>query len=388
MSQRFPTTCRTVAIADGVPIYSWMRIGLCLALACAGCRGGGDASAAHPDGGGGRIVPVSAATVAVRDVPIYLDGLGNVIAFKTVTVRSQVDGRLERVFFKEGQAVKAGDLLAQIDPRPFAIQLQQAEGALARDKAQLHDNLLNLQRYTDLHDQKLVAQMQVDDQRAAAGQYQGAVQIDEAQIASAKLNLEYARIVSPIDGVTGVRLVDPGNLLHPTDTNGLVVVTQVDPIAVLFTLPQDDLQRVARELAKGSLTVEAWSRDGATRLGTGQLALIDNQINQATATLRLKAVFKNPDRLLWPNLFVKTRLLLTVLKGSRVMPSTALQHGPEGAFVYVIGADQTVAARAVEISTTEGDLAIVARGLEAGERVVTDGQNQLKPGARVQTKTP
>jgi multidrug efflux system membrane fusion protein len=356
-----------------------------LLLLAAGCRDGANASTGRPDGGT-RIVPVSAAKATIQDVPVFLEGLGNVAAFKTVTVRPQVDGRLDKVLFKEGQAVTAGQVLAQIDPRPFDIQLKQAEGAMARDSAQLHDNQMNLGRYSSLRDQKLIAQQQVDDQRAAVGQYEGAVRIDEAAIASAKLNLEYARITSPIDGVTGVRLVDPGNLVHATDANGIVIVTQVQPIAVLFTLPQDDLHRVAQELQKAPLMVEAWSRDGQTRLGIGQLALIDNQINQTTATMRLKAIFNNAERLLWPNQFVKSRLLLSIRKGALTVPATAVQKGPKGLFVYVIGADSTAVMKPVEILETEGDLALVKSGLSDGETVVTDGQNQLKPGSKVQPR--
>jgi multidrug efflux system membrane fusion protein len=351
---------------------------------CLGCRPAQPTAPNPAD----RVVPVAAVVVTAKDVPIYLDGLGNVSAFKTVTVRAQVDGRLDRVTFKEGQSVRAGDVLAQIDPRPFEIQLKQAEGALARDTAQLHDNKTNLERYTSLRDQKLVAQQQVDDQKASVGQYQGAVQIDEAQIASAKLNLEYARITSPIDGVTGVRQVDPGNLVHATDTGGIVIITQVDPIAVLFTLPQDDLHRVAIELLKGPMAVEAWSRDGLTQLGRGTLALIDNQINQATASMRLKAVFTNPKHVLWPNQFVKARLLLTTRKGATVVPAIAVQRGPKGQFVYVIGSDSTVSPVPVQLESTEGDLALVKSGLKPGDNVVVDGMNQLRPGSKVSTRTP
>lgn len=355
---------------------------LFLLFAAAGCGDHG-ASANPRDGGAARPVPVVATKVAKKDVPVYLDGLGNVTAFKTVTVRSQVDGRLDKVLFKEGDAVKAGQQIAQIDPRPFQIQLKQAEGAMARDSAQLHDNKMNLDRYATLREQKLVAQQQVDDQRAAVGQYEGAVRMDEAQVASARLNLDYARIISPIDGVTGVRLVDPGNIVHAADQNGIVIVTQVDPIAVLFTLPQDQLHKVALELQKGPLTVEAWSRDGADKLGTGVLALIDNQIVQTTATMRLKALFQNPQKLLWPNQFVKARLLLTTEKGALVVPSTVVQRGPKGLYAYVIGTDQTVTMRTVEVALTEGDQSVISKGLQDGEDVVVDGQNHLRPGSKV-----
>jgi len=330
-----------------------------------------------------RAVPAVVATVQRRDVPIYLDGLGNVTAFKTVTVRCQVDGRLDQVLFKEGEPVKAGELLARIDPRPFQNQLQQALGALERDRAQLEAARRNFERYRQLAAKKLIPQQQADDQAATVGQFEGAVRVDQATIEVARLNLDYANIKSPIDGVTGVRLVDPGNLVRASDPNGLVVITQLDPIAVLFSLPQDDLPRVMQELQRGLLSVEAWNRDGAQKLATGQLALVDNQINAATATMRLKAVFPNPQRLLWPNQFVKSRLLLTVRKDALVVPSTVPQRGPEGTFAYVVQPDQTVQPRNIEVEHTEGDIAIIAKGLAEGEQVVADGQNQLRAGSKV-----
>ncbi len=334
-----------------------------------------------------RVVPVIVAPAMTRDVPVYLEGLGNVAAFKTVSVRAQVDGRLDSVNFKEGQEVHRGDLLAQIDPRPYQIQLHQAEGSLARDSAQLHDNKLNLDRYASLRDKKLIAQQQVDDQGAAVGQFEGAVRVDQAAIENAKLNLDYARITSPIDGVTGIRLVDQGNVVHAADTTAtIVVVTQLDPISVIFTLPQDALPDVMRELAKGEMTVEAWSREPATKLGEGTLALIDNQINQATATIKLKAVFRNKQRLLWPNQFVKARLLLKMQKGALVIPSVAVQRGPRGNLVYVVGSDNVATAKPVEINATVGDLAIVQSGVKAGDSVVIDGQNQLRQGSKVQPR--
>jgi multidrug efflux system membrane fusion protein len=331
----------------------------------------------------GRAVPAVVATAQRRDVPIYLDGLGNVTAFKTVTVRSQVDGRLDRVLFKEGEPVKAGELLARIDPRPFQNQLQQAMGALERDRAQLEAARRNFERYRQLAAKKLIPQQQADDQAGMVGQFEGAVRVDQATIEVAKLNLDYANIKSPIDGVSGVRIVDPGNLVRASDPNGLVVITQLDPIAVLFSLPQDDLPRVMQELQRGLLSVEAWNRDGAQKLATGQLALVDNQINAATATMRLKAVFPNPQRLLWPNQFVKARLLLTVKKDAVVVPSTVPQRGPEGTFAYVVQPDQTVQPRNIEVEHTEGDVAIIAKGLAEGEQVVADGQNQLRAGSKV-----
>jgi membrane fusion protein, multidrug efflux system len=330
-----------------------------------------------------RPIPVVTGVVQQRDLPIYLDGLGSVIAAKTVTVRPQVDGRLDAVLYREGQVVRRGQVLAQIDPRPFQVQLKQAEGALARDAAQLKTARITLGRNEDLLRRKLIAPQDVDNASAAVGQFEGAVRIDQAQIDNAKLNLDYARITSTIDGVTGVRLVDPGNLVHASDANGIVVLTQLDPIGVLFTLPQDDLPRVAQQMELGTLSVEAWSRDGNTKLATGELLLIDNQINQNTATMRLKATFANPQRLLWPNQFVKARLLLSVRKGALVTSATAVQRGPEGTFVYVVGPDDTAQPRKVEVDLTQGDLVSLARGLQAGEVVVIDGANQLRPGAKV-----
>jgi multidrug efflux system membrane fusion protein len=232
----------------------------------------------------------------------------------------------------------------------------------------------------------LIAQQQADDQAALVGQLEGAVQVDKGTIDVARLNLDYALIRSPIDGVTGVRIVDPGNLVHASDQTGLVVVTQLDPISVLFSLPQDELPRVMQQLAQGQLPVEAWSRDGSQKLATGRLLLVDNQINAATATLRLKAVFPNPQHLLWPNQFVKARLLLTTRKDALVVPSTVPQRGPEGTFAYVIQPDQTVQPRPIEIEINEGDISVIARGLNEGEQVVADGQNQLRAGAKVSTK--
>jgi len=330
-----------------------------------------------------RAVPVLVANVQRRDVPVYLDGLGNVSAFKTVTVRSQVDGRLDQVLFTEGQAVKAGELLARIDPRPFQNQLQQAQGALERDRAQLLGAKRNLERYQQLAAKKLIPQQQADDQAATVGQFEGAVRVDQAAIDLARLNLDYANIKSPLDGVTGVRLVDAGNLVRASDPNGLVVITQLDPIAVLFSLPQDELPRVMQELQKGPMTVEAWNRDGTQKLATGQLSLVDNQINAATASMRLKATLPNPQRLLWPNLFVKARLLLTVRKDALVVPSTVPQRGPDGTFAYVVQPDQTVQPRAIEVEQTAGDIAVVTKGLSEGEQVVVDGQNQLRAGSKV-----
>jgi len=367
----------------------WLALGALAVVAIAaawairrGAPAGGAAAQAARDTAA-RPVPVAAAAAARRDIPLDLDGLGTVIAFRTVTVRPQVDGRLEQVLFQEGQAVKAGQVLSQIDPRPFQIQLKQAEGALARDQALLQSAHRDLERYHALASENLIAQQQADAQVATVGQLEGAVRIDQAAVDSAHLNLDYARITSPVDGVTGLRQVDPGNVVHASDPTGLVIVTQLDPIAVVFTLPQDQLPAVAAAMAAGPLSVDVYGRDGNALVGSGRLEVVDNQINVATSTVKLKAVLPNPNHALWPNQFVKARLHVSVQKGALVVPATAVQRGPSGSFVYVIGADATATPRPVELGATPGDLVVLTRGVSEGEQVVVDGQSQLRAGSKV-----
>jgi multidrug efflux system membrane fusion protein len=333
-----------------------------------------------------RIIPVLTAEVLERDVPVTLEGLGTVAAFYTVTVKTQVDGRIDRVLFKEGQQVKKGDVLVQIDPRPFAIQLETAKANLARDTANHTNAKLNAERYKTLSQQNLIAVQQYTDQQSMADQLTAQMQSDQAAIDAARLNLDYAQVKSPIDGVTGLRLVDPGNVVHASDATGLVVVTQLDPITVFFTLPEDDLTPITEAMAAGELSVEALSRDGDKSLGSGKLRVIDNEINVQTATLKLKAVFDNPKHLLWPNQFVKARLRLSMRKNALVVPAAVVQHGPLGTFAYVVNGDTTVANRSVTVTAIQGDLAIIATGLKVGEQVVVDGQAQLRPGAKVAPK--
>jgi multidrug efflux system membrane fusion protein len=332
-----------------------------------------------------RVVPVLTAQVAQRDVPVWLDGLGNVSAFYSVTVKPQVDGRIDKVLFTEGQRVKKGDVLVQIDSRPFAIQLASTQAAFARDGANLKNARVNLERYKTLSQQNLIAVQQMTDQQASVDQLDAQVRADQTQIDAARLSLDYARITSPIDGVTGVRLVDPGNVVHPSDPGGLLVVAQLDPIAVLFTLPEDDLPSIIEAMSSRTLTVEALSRDGEKSLGDGKLSVIDNEINQATATIRLKAIFDNPKHLLWPNQFVKARLRLATRHGAIVVPAAAVQHGPQGTFVYVVG-DGAVTVRPITVDAIEGEIAVVSKGLQPLEQVVVDGQAQIRPGARVSAR--
>jgi multidrug efflux system membrane fusion protein len=331
-----------------------------------------------------RPVPVTIVRAAKEDVPITVEGLGTVTPLYTVTVKTQVDGRLDKVSYTEGQFVKQGEALALVDPRPFEIQEAQASAQRAKDLATQRNAEITLRRDSELSRQGLVSQQQVDNDRAAVEAAVAAVMADEAQVRAAALNVTYAHIQSPIDGVTGIRLVDPGNIVHAADPTGLVVITQLDPIALVFTLPEDDLPRVSEARSKGTPHVTALSRDGVAELGAGDLTVVDNQINQQTATLRIKAQMPNPDKKLWPNQFVKARLLLDVKKDALVIPAQSIQHGPKGTFVYVVDDAQKAQMRDVQADEIQGDRAIVTKGLAVGERVVTEGQAQLKPGSVVQ----
>jgi len=329
-------------------------------------------------------VPVGIASAERRDVPVYLKGLGSVTASNTVSVKSRVDGQLAQVNFKEGQNVNKGDLLAVIDPRPFQVALDQAQATLFRDQAQLKDAQLNYTRFKSLLDESgAVSQQQVDTQRATANQLEGAVRADQAQIDNAKLNLAYCHITAPLSGRIGLRLVDVGNMVHAADTNPLLIITQVKPIAVIFTLPEDNLPNVAQHMRQGPLAVEAYSRDDQTKLATGTLLTIDNQIDQTTGTGRLKGMFTNEDGALWPNQFVNVRLLLEMHKNAIVIPSVAVQNGPQGSYVFVVKEDKTAEVRAVTVSFTQNNAASIASGLNPGDVVVIDGQDKLKAGSVV-----
>jgi membrane fusion protein, multidrug efflux system len=335
-----------------------------------------------------QTVSVSVSTVERRDMPYYLTGLGSVSAFYTDSVKTRVDGELMEVNFKEGQYVNKGDLLVVIDPRPYQVALEQAQATLFKDQASLRDAKLNYERYKGLlQNSGAMSQQQVDTQSATVDQLEGAVRTDQAAVDSAKLNLVYCHITSPISGRVGLRLVDPGNIVHATDTNPLLVITQLQPIAVIFTLPEDQLPTVASHMAKSTLEVDAFSRDEQTKLATGKLLTIDNQIDQTTGTDRLKAVFENKDNQLWPNQFVNIRLLLEVRKNSTVVPAAAIQRGPQGTYVFVMK-DNRVDIRPVNIAFTQDNLTNIASGLQPNEVVVTDGQDKLQDGSLVEVRAP
>ena len=368
------------------PATSAILLILTLSLFGSGC-GGSDSKLASARANVAPVVPVSVATAERRDMPYYLTGLGSVTAYYTVSVKSRVDGQLMEVNFKEGQTVKNGDLLAVIDPRPYQVALEQAQAMLFRDQALLRDAKLNYERFKGLlQSSGAMSQQQVDTQQATVDQLDGTVRNDQATVNNAKLNLVYCHITAPVSGRIGLRLVDPGNIVHATDTNAMFVITQLQPIAVLFTLPEDNLQTVSRQMGKGTLEVDAFSRDDQTKLATGKLLTIDNQIDQTTGTGRLKAVFDNKDNALWPNQFVNARLLLEVRKNSTAIPAAAIQRGPQGTYVFVVKSDNTVDVRPVTIGFTQDNVSVIASGISPSEVVVTDGQDKLQQGSKIETR--
>jgi multidrug efflux system membrane fusion protein len=327
---------------------------------------------------------VLVAAARIGDMSLYLNGLGTVTAFNTVTIRSRVDGQLVRVAFREGQSVQAGDLLAEIDPRPFQVQLAQAEGQLAHDQALLNNAKVDLDRYRDLFAKDSIPKQQLDTQVAAVAQYQGAIQTDQALVDNARLQLTYCRITAPLSGRVGLRLVDAGNMIRATDSNGLLVITQVQPVAVLFTIPEDNLPLVLKKLRGGTrLSAEVYDRSGSTKIATGFLLTVDNQIDPTTGTSRLKAVFENRDGALFPNQFVNVRLRVEVQRSKTQVPQAAIQRSPQGTFVYVVTRANIVEIRPVHIGTTEGNIVAVESGLSAGDRVVVDGMDKLRAGSSV-----
>jgi len=358
---------------------------LALLLTLVGCQG--SASQKDKQDPAARAVPVGVFTAVRQDMPVYLTGLGSVTAFNTVSVKSRVDGQLVRVNFREGQQVKKGDLLVLIDPRPFQVQLAQAQAQQYKDQASLRDAQLNYQRFKDLlQESGAMSQQQVDTQKATADQFEGAVRADQAAIDNAKLQIEYCHITAPVSGRIGLRMVDVGNIVHASDQNAMLVITQLQPISVIFTLPEDSLPVVVRRMKQGTLKVDAFSRDDQTKLASGALLTIDNQIDPTTGTDRLKATFDNKDGALFPNQFVNVRLALDVQKNVTVVPSVAVQRGPQGTFVYVVKPDKTVDARPVTVALTQSNQSAIANGLEPGDVVVTDGQDKLQKGAKVEPR--
>ncbi|HZT32548.1 MAG TPA: MdtA/MuxA family multidrug efflux RND transporter periplasmic adaptor subunit [Bryobacteraceae bacterium] len=332
-------------------------------------------------------IPVAAVQARLGDFNRYLSALGTVTPFNTVTVKSRVDGQIISVAFREGQIVHQGDLLLQIDPRPFQVQLEQAQGQLARDRANLTNAKITLARDKTLLAEKVIAAQDYDNQAAVVGQYEGTLVADQAAIDNAKLQLTYSRITAPITGRIGLRLVDPGNIVHATDTQGLAVITQLRPIAVLFNIPEDDLPRVRQDVRSGApLLVEAFDRTLKTKLATGTLLTYDNQIDPATGTVRLKASFPNDDYSLFPNQFVNVRMLVDTERNAILIPTAAVQRSALGTFVYVVKPDDTAEVRKVEIGATEGELTAVKSGVQAGERLVVEGADRLAQGSKVRVR--
>ncbi len=340
-----------------------------------------------PSAAGMPGAPVAAVPVTKDDFNVYLSGLGSVVPLNIVTVKTRVDGELTKVLFREGQVVSKGELLAEIDPRPFQVQLTQAEGALARDQAQLENARLDLERYKDLVKKDLIPKQQLDTQESLVHQNEGAVKADQGQIDNAKLQLTYARITAPISGRIGLRQVDPGNIVHASDANGLAVITQMQPISVIFSLPEDNLSQILGKLRSGARPlVEAYDRDQRQKLASGVLLTVDNQIDPTTGTVKLKAEFPNRNNELFPNQFVNARLLIDVKRNALIVPSPAIQRGPQGTFVYVVKPDQTAEMRPVTLGVTQEGNASITSGLSAGDLVVVDGADRLRDGSKVEVK--
>jgi len=346
--------------------------------------GGGKGQGRQGGGAAGFVVPVVVAKAVRGDLPVYFNGLGTVTAFNTVTVRSRVDGQITKINFKEGQSVRQGEDLVDIDSRPFQVQLEQAEGQLAKDQAQLRDVQVNYERFQLLYKEGVIPKQQVDTQGSQVGMFEGSIKGDQGAIDSAKLQIVYSHVTAPISGRIGLRLVDVGNIVHATDANGLLVITQLQPIAVIFSLPQDQLPQVASKLQKGEqLVVEAYDRDDTSKIESGKLLTIDNQIDTSTGTYKLKAVFNNDRNILFPNQFVNVHLLADIKKNLVIVPSSAIQRGPQGTYVYVVQNGDTAKIQAVTIAQTTADSVGLSTGLNAADLVVVDGQDKLQDGSKV-----
>jgi multidrug efflux system membrane fusion protein len=343
-------------------------------------------AAAQQRGAPQAVTPVQAVPAGKADFQIFVTALGSVTPINTVTVRTRVDGQLNSVFYREGQIVQSGELLARIDPRPFEVQLLQAQGQMARDEAQLKNAEIDLERFRLLWSQDSISRQQVDTQEALVRQLLGTIKNDWGLIEAAKLNLVYTRIRAPITGRVGLRLVDPGNIVHASDTNGLLVITQLQPISVIFAIPEDNLSAVLPKLKAGQrLLTEAYNRDMTQKIGEGYLLTADNQVDQTTGTVRLRSLFPNPQNELFPGQFVNVRLLVDVIRGATVIPAAAIQRGPQGTFVYLVRSDQTVTARPVTVGQIQTGAAAIQAGLSPGDIVVTEGIDRLREGARVRT---
>ena len=352
-----------------------------------GGAGGGGGRRGGGAGGLGGPVPVVVSKVARASIPVYLNGLGNVTAFYTVTVKSRVDGQIMKLDFNEGDLVHEGQVLIEIDPRPYQVALELAQGTLARDQAMLNNAKLDLQRYQTLLAQDAIPKQQLDTQIALVAQFEGNIKQDTANIDSAKLNLTYAKVTAPITGVVGLRQVDPGNIVHASDANGMIVITQLQPISVLFTIPEDNLPEVTKKLRAGAqLPVNAYNRDNSKVLATGTLVTLDNQIDSTTGTSKLKAVFKNTDNALFPQQFVNIRLLVDTLGNQQVVPNVAVQNGQQGTFVYVVDEQSRVHLKPVQVGITTQTSSQILGGLSDGDRVVVDGTDRLIEGARVRVR--
>jgi membrane fusion protein, multidrug efflux system len=353
----------------------------------AGGAGGGAAKGGR-QGGAGQVVPVVVATAQKGDLPVYFNGLGTATAFNTVTVRSRVDGQIVKINFTEGQTVHQGDALVEIDPRPYQVQLEQAEGQLAKDQAQLRDVQVNYERFQMLFKEGVIPKQQVDTQQSQVGEFEGSIKADEGVIDSAKLQTVYCHITAPITGRVGLRLVDVGNIVHASDTTGLLVITQLQPISVIFSLPQDQLSQVLSKLHGTQLPVEAYDRDDTTKIATGKLVTVDNQIDVTTGTYKLKAVFGNETNVLFPNQFVNIHLLVDTKHNVTIVPSPAIQRGPQGTYVFLAQPDNSVKIQVVTVALTSGNSVGISSGIQPGDTIVVDGQDKLQDGSKIEARAP
>jgi multidrug efflux system membrane fusion protein len=374
-----------LALGGGAYLYFQPAANKDTAATTDGAPGGPGGKRRGPPGGGNRVQPVKASEARIGDLDVALTALGTVTASNTAVVKPRVDGQLVKINFREGQLVKAGDVLAEIDPRPFQVLVDQAHGQLLKDQALLSAALVDLDRYRGLLAKDSIAKQQVDTQDALVRQYRGMVETDKAQEDNARLNLDFSRIKAPAAGRLGLRLVDVGNMVHSSDTNGIVVITQTQPIYVVFAIPSESLGNIVGRLQNGdSFVVEAWNRDGKAMLAAGKLLSVDNQIDVTTGTVKLKAEFSNKDNSLFPNQFVNARLKVETRRASVLLPSAAVQRNAQGTYVYVIKKDeQTVEPRPVKLGPASGELTVIDKGLAAGEQVVLDGADKLRPGVKV-----